>query len=55
MMNESMLEGARRVASLYQPEFEHDACGVGFIADIGGERSNKVLQYGIQSLCNLGA
>ncbi len=53
-MNDSMQEAARRVASLYQPEFEHDACGVGFIADIGGERSNRVLQYGIQSLCNLG-
>ncbi len=21
---------------LYRPEFEHDACGVGFVADIGG-------------------
>ena len=54
MMNESMQTAARRVASLYQPEFEHDACGVGFIADIGGERSNRVVSYGIQSLCNLG-
>ena len=53
-MNDSMQEAARRVASLYQPDFEHDACGVGFIADIGGERSNRVLQHGIQSLCNLG-
>ena len=53
-MNDSMQEAARRVASLYQPDFEHDACGVGFIANIGGERSNKVLSYGIQSLCNLG-
>ena len=54
MMNESMQEAARRVASLYQPEHEHDACGVGFIADISGERSNQVLRYGMQSLCNLG-
>ena len=53
-MNDSMQETARRVPSLYQPDFEHDACGVGFIANIGGERSNKVLMYGIQSLCNLG-
>ncbi len=49
-----MQEAARRTASLYNPDHEHDACGVGFIANIGGERSNKVLMYGIQSLCNLG-
>ena len=54
MMNESMQEAARRVASLYSPEHEHDACGVGFIAQVSGERSNKVLRYGLESLCNLG-
>ncbi len=53
-MNDSMQEAARRTASLYDPAHEHDACGVGFIADIGGERSNRVVAYGIQSLCNLG-
>ena len=52
-MNESMQEAARRVASLYQPQTEHDACGVGFIAEVSGERSNRVLRYGLQSLCNL--
>ena len=54
MMNESMQEAARRVASLYQPQHEHDACGVGFIAHVDGARSNLVLRYGLQSLCNLG-
>ena len=34
MMNESMQAAARRVASLYSPEHEHDACGVGFIAQV---------------------
>ena len=53
-MNEFMLEAARRSPSLYNPDFEHDACGVGFIADISGERSNRVLRYGLQSICNLG-
>ncbi len=52
-MNEPMQEAARRVASLYQPESEHDACGVGFIAEISGERSSRVVRYGLQSLCNL--
>jgi glutamate synthase domain-containing protein 2/glutamate synthase domain-containing protein 1/glutamate synthase domain-containing protein 3 len=53
-MNEPMMEAAQRAASLYQPQFEHDACGVGFIADVSGQRSNKVLRLGLQSLCNLG-
>ena len=48
MMNESMQEAARRVASLYSPEHEHDACGVGFIAHINGTRSNRVLRHRLQ-------
>src|SRR5215213_5252767 len=39
--------------SLYRPEHEHDACGVGFIAQVDGKRSNQVLRYALQSLCNL--
>jgi glutamate synthase (NADPH/NADH) large chain/glutamate synthase (ferredoxin) len=39
--------------SLYRPDAEHDACGVGFIAQVSGKRSNDVLKYALQSLCNL--
>jgi glutamate synthase domain-containing protein 2/glutamate synthase domain-containing protein 1/glutamate synthase domain-containing protein 3 len=39
--------------SLYRPDFEHDACGVGFIAQVSGKRTNQVLRYALQSLCNL--
>ena len=38
---------------LYEREFEHDACGVGFVADINGERSNKVLKRAIEAVINL--
>ena len=44
---------AQRPASLYRPEDEHDSCGVGFIAQIDGKASNRVLRYALQSLCNL--
>src|SRR6478735_7059406 len=44
---------AQRPASLYRPEAEHDSCGVGFIAQIDGKSSNRVLRYALQSLCNL--
>jgi len=39
--------------SLYSPEFEHDACGVGFVADIGGNRSHKILEQALRSVINL--
>jgi len=35
---------------LYNPEFEHDACGVGFIAKINGERSHDVLVRALSAL-----
>src|SRR5262245_48044574 len=43
-----------RRQGLYDPAFEHDACGVGFVADIGGRASHDVVQKGIQVLMNLG-
>ena len=39
---------------LYDPRFEHDACGVAFVADIGGGRSHAIVQRGLEALCNLG-
>ena len=39
--------------SLYRPENEHDACGVGMIAAIDGKRSNSILRHGLTSICRL--
>ncbi|MEN9316803.1 MAG: hypothetical protein RIS35_3196, partial [Pseudomonadota bacterium] len=38
---------------LYRPEFEHDACGVGFVAHIKGKKSHRIIEQGLQILCNL--
>ncbi len=38
---------------LYDPRYEHDACGVGFVANIEGKRSYKVLTMAINSVCAL--
>jgi glutamate synthase (NADPH) large chain len=38
---------------LYDPNNEHDACGVGFIADIKGQKSNKIVKQGLEILKNL--
>ncbi len=38
---------------LYDPNFEHDACGVAFVVDMKGRRSHAIVSQGIQALCNL--
>jgi len=38
---------------LYAQEHEHDACGVGFIANIEGRRSHSIVEQGLQILVNL--
>ncbi|HLB84224.1 MAG TPA: hypothetical protein VJK00_05790, partial [Steroidobacteraceae bacterium] len=38
---------------LYDPRFEHDACGVGFVVDIQGRRSHRILEQALQVLKNL--
>jgi len=38
---------------LYDPSMEKDACGVGFIADLSGEKSNKIIKNGLEILKNL--
>ena len=30
--------------SLYLPQMEHDACGVGFVAHLKGEKSFKIIE-----------
>jgi glutamate synthase (NADPH/NADH) large chain len=38
---------------LYNPALEHDACGVGFVAHIKGQKSHDVIQQGLKILENL--
>ncbi len=38
---------------LYDPAYEHDACGVAFVADINGRRSHDVVVKGLAALCRL--
>lgn len=35
---------------LYRPEFEHDACGIGFIANMKGRKSHRTVRDAIQIL-----
>ncbi|MFD6094796.1 glutamate synthase large subunit [Nocardiopsis flavescens] len=38
---------------LYDPAFEHDACGVGFVADLTGRRGHDIVQKALTVLRNL--
>ncbi|MEE2045924.1 hypothetical protein Q7689_21530, partial [Nocardiopsis tropica] len=38
---------------LYDPTFEHDACGVGFVADLTGRRSHDIVEKALTVVRNL--
>ncbi|MBS7564695.1 glutamate synthase large subunit [Mucilaginibacter sp. Bleaf8] len=38
---------------LYRPEFEHDSCGTGFIANINGHKSNQIIDDALTMLENM--
>ena len=39
--------------SLYSPQNEHDACGVGLILNLHGEKSHEIVENGLQVLENM--
>ena len=45
--------GPPATAGLYDPIHEHDACGVGFVVHIKGQRSHSIVQQALQVLMNL--
>jgi len=44
----------RPLRNLDDPRFEHDACGVGFVADAGGRSRDRVLPLALAGLASLG-
>ena len=38
---------------MYHPEFEHDNCGIGFVAHLKGRKSHKIIQMGLDVLENM--
>ena len=38
---------------LYRPEFEHDGCGIGVVANIKGKKSHEIIRKGIEVLENM--
>ena len=46
-------QGLPEKQGLYDPQFEHDACGVGFICQMKGRKSHDIVQQGLTILLNL--
>src|SRR5260221_551500 len=38
---------------LYDPQFEHESCGVGFVVNIKGRKSHAIIQQSLEVLLNL--
>src|SRR5450432_3349694 len=38
---------------LYDPAFEHDACGLGFVATLSGKPTHQIVKQGLEILANL--
>src|ERR1041385_7132458 len=45
--------GTPSAQGLYDPQMEHDACGVGFVVHIKGHRSHEIVRKALQVLINL--
>jgi glutamate synthase domain-containing protein 1 len=46
-------KGGSRAEGLYDPSFEHDACGFGFVVDIAGRPSHDIVRDALTVLVNL--
>src|ERR1035437_7637166 len=42
-----------KAQGLYDPRYEHDACGIGAVVHISGQRDHAIIEYAKQVLLNL--
>ena len=40
-------------SGLYRQEFEHDSCGIGFVAHLKGKKSHSIISRGLETLINM--
>jgi glutamate synthase domain-containing protein 1 len=49
-LNQVLLDKVGSFQGLYDPRFEHDACGVGFVASMHGHKTNDILKRAISAV-----
>ncbi|MBM3892641.1 MAG: hypothetical protein FJ388_26280, partial [Verrucomicrobia bacterium] len=42
-----------KAQGLYDPQFEHDSCGVGFVVHIKGQKSHALVRDALTALVNM--
>ncbi|MGH2361020.1 MAG: hypothetical protein ACRDGM_10850, partial [bacterium] len=47
------IPGLPHKQGLYDPRFEKDGCGIGFVVNVKGQKSHTIIQQGLQVLQNL--
>jgi glutamate synthase (NADPH/NADH) large chain len=47
------MAGINEKQGLYDPRFEHDACGIGAVVNISGKPDHAIIEYGKQTIINL--
>ena len=47
------MQDSRTPEGLYDPQYEHDACGVGFVCNIDGTRTHDIVRKGLEILINM--
>ena len=52
-MQDAVWQSPPPAQGLYDPKNEHDACGVGFVADLKGRASHRIVEDGLKILVNL--
>ena len=52
-LNQAILDQTASFKGLYDPSLEHDACGVGFVANINGQKTNTILRRALTCVCSL--
>src|ERR1700685_3956688 len=53
MFRANSQNGIPSAQGLYDPAREHDACGIGFVANVRGQKSHEIITKGITVLLNL--
>ncbi|MFN3404473.1 MAG: glutamate synthase large subunit [Cytophagaceae bacterium] len=43
----------RKISGLYDPAFEHDSCGIGFVANVKGRKSHKIVEDALYMLARM--
>ena len=48
-----MIKGFPKTQGLYNPQNEHDSCGIGFVTQIKGKKSHDIIKKGLEVLVNM--